>query len=108
MEPQPGVFITSLSTDQWEPDPDVGGLLHMLCDVPGVQAGFTRFDTVPEPVRWTPPQRETFVILEGAVRIEISGGATLELKAGDAASLPAATDTIWHITPPFREFWMLT
>ena len=41
MEPQPGVFVTSLSTDQWEPDPDVGGLMHILCEVPGVWAGFT-------------------------------------------------------------------
>jgi hypothetical protein len=47
MELGPGVFVTSLSTDAWEPDPDVGGLIHVLCDVPGLQAGFTRYDAVP-------------------------------------------------------------
>ena len=108
MEPQTGVFVTSLSTDDWEPDPDVGGLMHILCDVPGVWAGFTRFDTTPEPVPWIPPQRETFMILEGAVRIEIAGGATLDLEAGGVASLPAGTETTWHITVPFREFWVLS
>ena len=106
-ELQPGLFVTSLSNDAWEPDPDVGGLMNILCEVPGAWAGFTRYDITPEPVHWTPPQREAFVILQGAVRIEISGGPTLELVPGDSASLPAGTDTVWHITAPFREFWVL-
>lgn len=106
-EPQPGLFVSSLSDSAWEPDPDVGGLMNILCDLPGVEAGFTRYDTAPEPVAWTPGQRESFVILEGAVRIEISGGTTLELRPGDAASLPAGTETTWHVTAPFREFWVL-
>jgi ethanolamine utilization protein EutQ (cupin superfamily) len=108
MEPQPGLFVSSLSTDDWEPDPDVGGLMHILCEVPGVWAGFTRYDTAPAPVAWTPPQRETFMVLEGAVRIEVAGGATLNLQAGGVASLPAGTQTTWHITAPFREFWVLS
>ena len=108
MEPPPGLFASSLSTDEWEPDPDVGGLMHILCDVPGVQAGFTRYDSVPAPVHWTPPVRETFMIIEGAAWIEITGGATLDLHAGDVASLAAGTETTWHITTPFREFWVLS
>ncbi len=107
MEPQPGLFVTGLSADTWEPDPDVGGLMNILCEVRGTWAGFTRYDVAPEPVSWTPRGRESFVILEGAVQIEIAGGQVLELKAGDAASLPAGTDTVWHITAPFREFWVI-
>ncbi|MEO8252351.1 MAG: cupin domain-containing protein [Chloroflexota bacterium] len=107
MEPQPGLFVTGLSADSWEPDPDVGGLMNILCEVPGTWAGFTRYDVAPEPVSWTPPGRESFVILQGAVRIEVAGGRTLELKTGDAASLPAGTNTVWHITAPFREFWVI-
>ncbi len=47
------------------------------------------------------------MILQGAVRIEVAGGPTLQLTVGDAASLSAATETVWHITAPFREFWVL-
>ncbi len=108
MQLDPGIFVTSLLTEDWEPDPDVGGLMHILCDIPGLWAGFTRFDEDPPPVSWTPPQRETFMVLEGAVRIEIAGGATLELEPGGVATLPAGTITTWHITAPFREFWVLS
>jgi len=59
-EPQPGVYVTSLSTDDWEPDPDFGGLMHILCETPPAWAGFTRYDTAPAPVHWTPPQQEPF------------------------------------------------
>jgi hypothetical protein len=104
----PDIFASSLTTDEWEADPDVGGLMHILCDLPGYQAGFTRYDIAPAPVSWTPPQRESFVILEGAARIEIAGGVALELGAGEAGSGPAATETTWHITAPFREFWVLS
>jgi hypothetical protein len=104
----PDLFVSSLSTDEWEADPDVGGLQHILCDLPGYQAGFTRYDVAPPPVSWTPPQRETFIILEGAARIELSDGATLDLAAGEAASLPPGTETTWHITAPYREIWVLS
>jgi mannose-6-phosphate isomerase-like protein (cupin superfamily) len=107
MELQPGLFVSSAATDEWEPDPDVGGLMHVLCDLPGYQAGFTRYDTAPPPIHWTPETRETFIILEGSARIEIAGGETLDLGPGGVASLPAGTDTTWHITAPFREFWVI-
>jgi uncharacterized cupin superfamily protein len=51
--------------------------------------------------------RETIIILEGSVRIEIAGGETLDLKKGDIASLPKGTDTLWHVTAPFQEMWIL-
>jgi uncharacterized cupin superfamily protein len=41
-------------------------------------------------------------------RIELIDGATLELEAGGVASVPAGTETTWHITAPFREFWVLS
>ena len=50
----------------------------------------------------------SFMIIEGAARIEIAGGATLDLEAGGVASLPAGTATTWHITAPFREFWVMS
>jgi uncharacterized cupin superfamily protein len=72
-----------------------------------VWAGLTRFTTAGGPSPWTPSQRETIYVLEGEVRIEITGGPALTLKPGDLASPPAGLETIWHITPPFTELWVL-
>jgi uncharacterized cupin superfamily protein len=108
MELHPGVFVSTTSTDEWEFDPEVNGDLHMLASADGVDAGMSRFVSVPdEPVVYTPPKRETLLVLEGSTRIEIDGGPTLELTVGDMASIPGGTKTTWHITPPFKEFWVI-
>jgi quercetin dioxygenase-like cupin family protein len=97
MEPYPGVFVSTVRTEEWEPDPEVpGSEMHELVHADGVWAS-----------PWTPSQRETIHVLQGEVAIEIAGGPTLMLKPGDLASLPAGLETIWHITPPFRELWVL-
>jgi uncharacterized cupin superfamily protein len=72
-----------------------------------VWAGLTRIISVDGPITWTPEQRETVHVLEGSVRIEIADGPTFELRPGDIASLPAGAETTWHITVPFKEFWVL-
>jgi uncharacterized cupin superfamily protein len=108
MEPYPGVFVSTSSAEAWESDPEVGGELHVLCDGDGVQSGLSRFTEVTEPVTWTLPGRETLLVLEGAARIEIEDGPVLELTAGDIASLPAGARTTWHLTTPFKEFWVIT
>ena len=108
MELVAGVFVSNLSTDQWEPDPEVGGELHVLCSGGDVEAGLSRYSNAPpEPVTYTLPKRETLLVLEGKATIEILGGPTLELKAGDMASLPKGAHTTWHIAAPYREFWVL-
>ena len=43
----------------------------------------------------------------GEARVEITGGPTLELRPGVLASIPAGTETTWHVTPPFKEFWVI-
>jgi uncharacterized cupin superfamily protein len=107
MEPHPGVFVSKVSTTEWQPDPEVpGSEFHELVSDGNVSAGLTSFASVDGPAEWTPPQRETVHILEGSVRIEIAGGASLELEAGDIASFPAGLEMVWHITPPFKEFWV--
>jgi uncharacterized cupin superfamily protein len=95
MEPYSGVFVSSLSATAWEPDPEVGGEMHVLCGGYGAES-------------WTLPGRETLLVLEGAARIEIDGGPVLELTVGDMASLPAGARTTWYLTTPFREFWVIT
>lgn len=107
MELHPGIFVSNISTDSWERDPDVGGEMHMLCGGDGHDAGMSRYTEAAEPISWTLPGRETFLVLEGTARIEIAGGPTLELKAGDMASLPKGASTTWHVTVPFKEFWVI-
>jgi ethanolamine utilization protein EutQ (cupin superfamily) len=107
MEVHPGVFVSAGTTDVWESDPEVGGEMHVLCDGVGVEAGLSRFSDAIEPVRWTIPERETLIVLEGRARIEIADGPTLELGPGDMASLPEGAETTWHLTTPFKEFWVI-
>ena len=82
--------------------------MHLLCDGEGIQSGLSRFTEVTGPVQWILPGRETFLVLEGAARIEIDDGQVLELTAGDIASLPAGARTTWYLTTPFKEFWVIT
>jgi len=108
MELQPGVFVSNVSTDDWEEDLEVGGEVHMLCEADGLQAGLSRIRQAPEkPIPFKSEMRETIIILEGSVRIEIAGAATLDLKKGDIASIPKGAETLWHVTAPFKEMWVL-
>ena len=111
MEVQPGIFRSTTSTEDWEHDPEVGGQMHVLCATDGIEAGLSRYDddAVGRPVVYTPPGRETILILEGSATVEVEGGATLDLSVGDMASVPAGTRTVWRITSaPFKEFWVIS
>jgi ethanolamine utilization protein EutQ (cupin superfamily) len=108
MEPFPGVFVSSASTEEWEADPDVPGTeMHELVHADGVWSGFTRITSADEPLPWTPERREVALVLEGSVRIEIADGAALELGVGVLFSLPPGIETTWHVTTPFKEMWVL-
>jgi uncharacterized cupin superfamily protein len=58
-------------------------------------------------MQWTAPSREVKIVLEGTSRIEISDGTTLELKAGDIASLPKGASATWYFSPDYKELWIL-
>ncbi len=114
MEVHPGVFVSNVATEEdWLPDPDVGGdaeqhILFDMTDTGGAWAGLSRFTDAADAISWTPPSREVLLVLEGEVEIEIDGGPTLELKAGDLASLPEGVKTTWHVVKsPFRELAIL-
>jgi uncharacterized cupin superfamily protein len=105
MEVGPGVFVSRVDTDEWTPDPEVGGDQHVLVAVEGAFVGMSRFVGVSDPEPWLVTERETIVVLEGAAHIEIADGPTLELVVGDMASIPKGALTTWHLTQPYREIW---
>lgn len=109
MTPMPVQVLISRAADEtWEPDPDVGGQMKVLYRDGAVEAGLSRFTEPPaEPIRWTLPATETFYVLEGSARVEIAGGSTLEVGSGDMACIPAGSETTWHLTTPFMDFYVL-
>jgi len=106
MESTQGVFVSSISADDWVDDPDVAGSqMHELVHEDGVWAGMTRILAVDGPLAWTPDTRETVHVLEGSVRIEFESRPPLELGPGDIASFPAGLAMTWHVSTPFKELW---
>jgi uncharacterized cupin superfamily protein len=43
----------------------------------------------------------------GRYASNLETAACLELGVGDMFSLPPGIETTWHITPPFKEMWVL-
>jgi quercetin dioxygenase-like cupin family protein len=105
------VFVSSVDTEDWQDDPEIGGGAeeHVLFQTDTLRAGMSRFtedaDSVP-PV-WTLPATQVLLVLEGEARIEIEDGPELNLKTGDMACLPKGAATTWHLTLPFKELWVL-
>jgi uncharacterized cupin superfamily protein len=108
MEPHPGLFVTSATTEDWGPDPDVPeSAMHELVHADGVWAGLTRFTEVDGSAPWTPERREVVFVIEGSARIELEDGASFEVGPGDLFSLPPGVATTWQISVPFKEVWVL-
>jgi uncharacterized cupin superfamily protein len=101
-----GVHVTRTDSESWEPDDEVGGQVHMLFEDGDTAAGLwqpgDRYVTAENVL----PARETIVVLQGTVRIEIDGAPTLELSAGDVASMPQGAKTYWHPSADFKEVWL--
>ncbi len=105
MDVRSEVFVSTTATDEWEPDPETGGEMHVLFEGDGAYVGMSRFLDVAEVGPLTLPARESFLILEGAAHIEIAGGPTMDLRVGDMASIPEGATVTWHLTLPFKEVW---
>ena len=101
------VLVSSAPQDGWEPDPDVGGEMNTLYRDGSAEAGLSCFREPVDPIRWTLPSRETFYVLEGAARVEIEGGPTIEVGVGDMATIPKGALTTWHLSTPFLDFYVL-
>jgi uncharacterized cupin superfamily protein len=82
--------VSNVATIEWQPDPEVGGEMHVLVEEETAYVGMSRFRVTADVEPYGLPERETVLVLEGSARIEIQGGPTLELDVGDLASLPKA------------------
>jgi uncharacterized protein len=52
---------------------------------------------------------ESFHVLEGSVSIEVLGtDERVELKAGDLASFPKGTRSVWTFSEPFKKFTVIS
>jgi uncharacterized cupin superfamily protein len=109
VELAPDIYVSSIRVEDWEPDTDPPGEVHVLVDSDELGAGFWRPSpgVTPETVEWSPPTREVVLVLKGEATIEIKDGPTLKLNAGSVASLPAGARASWRCTPDFLEFWVL-
>ncbi len=43
MEIGSGVFVSNVATNDWKPNPEVGGEMHVIVEVEGHYAGMSRF-----------------------------------------------------------------
>jgi uncharacterized cupin superfamily protein len=101
-----GVHVTRTDSDAWVPDDEVGGQVQVLFEDGDSAAGLWQPGDDYTTAENVLPSRETIVVLQGTVRIEIEGGPTLELSAGDVASMPRGARTWWHPSPDFKEVWL--
>lgn len=107
MSDLPGVFVSRIDTDRWEPDTEVGGSAHILFTEGNTTAGLWRSDpdhpSIPGEVEL--PARETIVVLQGSVRVGLDGRSSLELTQGDMASIPKGARVAWDPSPDCTVFW---
>jgi uncharacterized cupin superfamily protein len=55
------------------------------------------------------PGDESFVLVSGAVRIELQdSGETVHLEAGDVASFPKGTRSVWTVVKPLVKFTVVS
>ena len=54
------------------------------------------------------PGDETFHVLEGEVTIDVEGGESVTLRPGDIASFAKGQSSTWHITEPFKKFFVIS
>jgi len=102
-----GVYVSRIDSEEWEPDEETGGWVHMLFEDGTAMGGLWKPGSAAGPAEGLALHaRETIVVLQGTVRIEVQDGPTLELGTGDMASLPEGAVTTWHPSSDFKEVWV--
>lgn len=66
------------------------------------------FTAQPYTGEWTLQSDETLMLIEGEIRIEITGGEVLEAKSGDVITLRKGAHVVWTAKTPFREMFVMS
>jgi uncharacterized cupin superfamily protein len=112
-------YVTNRSTGGWEPFELVDGrTVGEVCLLRGddtdggaYYTGFWRVTDAqpPPPFPYEMAQNETIYVIEGELTIEVEGGASVDLRAGDLASFTPGTRTTWRLRrTPFTEVFVLS
>lgn len=51
---------------------------------------------------------ESVYMLEGSMTVEVIGGESVSLSAGDVASFPKGTKTVVHVHEPIKKFFVIS
>jgi uncharacterized cupin superfamily protein len=51
---------------------------------------------------------ESVYMLEGRMTVEVIGGESVSLSAGDVASFPKGTKTVVHVHEPIKKFFVIS
>ena len=107
------ISVSNAATDEFEPfvfeDKELGRVHWLRTTGSGegmLLAGIWASEPTSFPYDF--PGDETFQVLEGSVRIEPESGEAVELNAGDLASFPKGTPSTWHVTAPFKKFFVIS
>ena len=105
-ELEQGVFVLRADSSDWVPDDEDGGMMQVLYEEGEGSVGLWNPGEEDRIEGGALPTRETAVVLRGSVRIEIENGPSLELNAGDVASLPPGSTATWYPSRDFLKVWM--
>lgn len=105
--------VTNVAADEYEPamleDEHVGDVHWLRKESSGESQLLTGLWTCqPRTLSYVFPGDETFHVLKGAVRIELTGGESVDLKAGDIASFSKGQVSTWTISEPFQSFFVVS
>jgi uncharacterized cupin superfamily protein len=100
----------SSTTSEWEPfliDGEGFGEVHILR---GSEEGYlTGFYRITEPTSFDYPieHDKTVYVIEGKMKIEVEGGETLVVAAGEMASFAVGLNTHWEVLElPYHEVFV--
>jgi uncharacterized cupin superfamily protein len=107
------VPVSNIGTSEYEPFVHEGetlGEVHWLRVESGgdgvLYAGLWTHG--PGEIPYVFPGDETLHVLEGEVSIDVEGGESVTLKPGDIASFTKGQSSTWHITQPFKKFFVIS